>query len=116
MNPRGIAQGIKLYKRNKKTSFLVLIESILLSAIIGFWLESFAITAITFLALFALTRIRIFAWIITIGISVVWGFIGFIIGLTFSVIPIFALYILGLILGVVFFIISYRVHAASFWI
>lgn len=116
MNRREIAEGIKLYKFHQKAFFLVLSESILVSAIIGFWLGSFTFFLLAFVALFVLARFRIFAWLITIIFSVGWGFIGFIIGSTFGLMPIYIHNILGFALGILFFIISYRIHVSSYGI
>lgn len=118
MDRRQVADGIRRYKAENSASKIILLESILLAAFIGFRFQSFGYFILAMIVLYFIVRFRVFAWIVTIGFSICWAIIGISLGFMFgfganaAYLP----YILAIIFCIGFFMFSLRLHLLGYGI
>jgi hypothetical protein len=84
MNSNEVRKGIETAKLNEKGSSVLFAEVFIISVGLGIWQESWWIFGICLIGLLIGVCIKPLAVFITIGLTILWGFIGYGIGTYFN--------------------------------
>jgi hypothetical protein len=101
MDSQQIRKGFTQAQVNEQAFGFIATEILLLSIVVGFEIGSWFAGIGVFIGLiFALVILKKLAFFLMIGLSIIWGYIGYIIGGLFGTEAMFALAILGFLVGV----------------